>query len=94
MTEREQMIGLLKEAYEDLERTGEDRCECDESVAMVCYFCRLREMLHKVDPDWTCAFEEEFRYSDRCCREVQGSWGDWETVSTGKPPAWRPDAAS
>ena len=93
MTEREAMISLLKEAYEDLERRGDDRCECDESVNLMCYFCRLREMLHKLDPSWTCAFEEEYRYNERCARYVRGAWGDWETIETGKPPAWSPKDA-
>jgi hypothetical protein len=59
MTEREEMISLLKEAYEDLERTGSDKCECDESVGLECYPCRLREALHRLDPKWSCAADEE-----------------------------------
>jgi len=59
MTERDQMIGLLREAYEELEWTNRDRCECDESVGLECYPCRLRNMLHKLDSEWSCAWDEE-----------------------------------
>lgn len=71
MTEREQMIQLLKDAYEDLELSERDGCECDPSVGLQCYPCRLRDALHRFDPGWTCAADEQYEshYHYRC------TWG-------------------
>jgi len=94
MGERELMIGLLREAYEALERNGQDRCECDESVNLMCYFCRLREVLHRVDPGWTCAYEEERGDLDQMWTHNPGGgfWGDERSVPrlSARPP-WMPE---
>jgi hypothetical protein len=52
-------------------------------------------MLHKVDPDWTCAYEEEDRYYERCWKwdPNGGFWGDEYEYPTNKPPAWMPESA-